>query len=795
MAEAMGATLWTNGDAALRLQYIAFDTRQLVNGHATLFFALLGQRDGHTFLADAYRRGVRCFVVSQNNVEVEQLPQVTVLRVPDTLRALQQLAAHHRRAFTGPVVGITGSNGKTIVKEWLSQMLHNHYQVARSPRSYNSQIGVPLSVWELRPKTTLGIFEAGVSEMGEMVALGNIIAPTLGIFTNIGPAHQEGFANEKAKIAEKMQLFGSVSALIVCAAHTSILEAAQKWQQARPGRQLYAWHWEGETWHLDHWAYSLAHFTWKDAASLENIGHCLAAMAVLGVPVDDWKAALRRVEPVSMRLEVKAGVNRCTVVDDAYSNDLAALRIALPFAARQTKGRPLTLILSDILQSGETPEVLYAQVAELIEAHNIQRLIGIGSEVKALQALLPDSVHKVFFEDTSTLLQHIGDLPFHDEVILLKGARAFTFERVAHRLEQKAHKTVLEVNLSALLHNLKAYTQLLRPTTKVLAMVKAAAYGSGSAEVARLLEGHRVDYLGVAYADEGIELRQAGVQLPILVLNPEPASFDAMYRYRLEPEIYSLSLLESVATLQKRMGIHLKLDTGMHRLGFTEAEIPTLGDRLRQWPHLTVQSVFTHLSASDNPQYDAFTHEQADAFERMYEPLSVALGYRPLRHVVNTNGIVRFPTYHFDMVRVGIGLYGVGPQLSLRTVLTLKATVSQVKEVPAGHTVGYNRNGPVRNTSTIATISIGYADGFLRLAGNGRYAVNIRGHMAATIGNVCMDMTMVDVTHIPDVREGDEVVIFGEHPTVGTLADCLQTIPYEVFTNVAARVKRVYYQE
>lgn len=803
ITQILGATWLQKPDADAVVTHLVFDSRQAAGAGRALFFALSGPRaNGHDFIEAAYEAGIRCFVVARK-VATEQWPEANFVQVPDVLVALQQLAAYHRARYTLPVVGITGSNGKTIVKEWLYQLLQHLFKVVRSPRSYNSQIGVPVSVWALQATHNLAIFEAGISEPGEMARLGTIIRPTIGIFTNIGPAHREGFPSDAAKIEEKMRLFDHAQALIYCEDHKLVAAAAKAWAAENPDRKAWGWRIQNNTWRLDEdpaTDFKLpADLPFDDPASLENLGHCLALVSLLGIKPSKLKSRLRRLEPVAMRLEVKAGINRCTIVDDAYSNDLAALQLALPFTRRHAQQRKLTLILSDILESGTKPGQLYREVARLIAAHPVHRVLGIGSAVVALKKYLPANVDFGHWPDTRTFLQHIGQLDFHDEVILLKGARTFAFEHIARRLEQKAHKTVLEINQSALIHNLKAYTRLLKPGTKLLAMVKAAAYGSGPTEVAKLLEFQRVDYLGVAYIDEGIELRQAGIRLPILVLNPEPSGFDALYRYRLEPEVYSLSQLDSLiafAGRDRQLAIHLKLDTGMHRLGFETADLPALLERLQKVPNLRVQTAFTHLSASDNPTHDEFTHRQAATFSAMYKVLHEGLGYAPIRHIVNTSGIARFPTYHFDMVRLGIGLYGVGDeQLGLRTVLTLKATISQVKRVAAGDTVGYNRNGPVTRDSTIATISIGYADGFLRLAGNGRFQVRVRGQLAPTIGNVCMDMTMIDVSRIAGVREGDEVIIFGEDPPVTTLAQCLQTIPYEIFTNIANRVRRVYYEE
>jgi len=803
---------------AAPIAYLSLDSRQLSAPTLSLFFALPGLRhDGHRFLADAYRAGVRNFVVSQE-IALNFLPEANVLQVPDTLHALQQLAAAHRAQFRLPVLGITGSNGKTIIKEWLYQLLSPDFQIVRSPKSYNSQIGVPLSVWQIQAQHTLGIFEAGISQMGEMAKLAAVIQPEIGIFTNIGSAHQEGFASEAAKIAEKMLLFEHASQLIFCADHPGIAAAVDQWQ-TKPGRHALSWSTKAAPATLQITDLKTAssgktqfkvpqldenrefEIPFTDAASIENALHCLAVLWHFQVDPAVIATRLAKLEPVEMRLELKAAIQRCSLINDAYSNDLSSLRIALQFAAQQVRKTRFTLILSDILQSGIPDAALYEKVADAMVEFKVHRLIGIGSAILSIKPFLPADVAAQFYPGTDAFLQDFGQITFQDELILLKGARIFAFERIAHRLEEKAHKTVLEVNLSAVIHNLNVYNRLLQPGTKMMVMVKAAGYGSGSAELAKLLEFHKVDYLGVAYADEGIELRQAGVNLPILVLNPEPSSFDALYRHRLEPEVYSLSLWEALARYAghaKQMSIHLKLDTGMHRLGFESDQLGAVLEQMHTYPNLRVQSVFSHLSASDVAVHDDFTHQQARVFSDMYTQIVAALGYRPLRHLANSGGISRFPEYHFEMVRLGIGLYGIdsaGKQDALRVVNTLKATISQIKSVQPGDTVGYNRNGPVDQPTRIATISIGYADGFLRLAGGGRYDVYLHGRLAPTIGNVCMDMSMIDVSQIPEAREGDVVVIFGEQHPVQQLAKVLQTIPYEVFTNISERVKRVYWQE
>jgi Alr-MurF fusion protein len=820
----LSAEMLQTSSTDVSISQLLLDSRQISEPSESLFFALPGKRhDGHAHLREAWEKGVRQFVVSRH-IDVDILPDANIFKVKNTLDALQQLVAWHRAHFTIPVVGITGSNGKTIVKEWLLRLLSPDFQVVYSPKSYNSQVGVPLSVWQMQSQHTLAIFEAGISQLGEMARLEPMIRPKIGILTNIGPAHSEGFVSDEQKLAEKMRLFDHTEVLIGCADQALVWAAAQTWQKAQAQRQLFFWSrqdadstvqvQENPTSNPSKSVFQVKYATpnglshveivlpFSDAASIENALHCLCLMLYLGVPGEVAAERLLRLEPLGMRLELKAGIHHSTIVNDAYSNDLASLRIALQFARQQARNQRLTLILSDVFQSGLSRELLCKNIAALLREHHVTRFFGIGSDIPWIKTYLNASIEAAFFPDTAAFLATVSGLDFQQEVILVKGARDFAFERIVQRLEQKAHKTVLEVNLSALVHNLNVYNRLLQSGTRMMAMVKAAGYGSGSAEVAKLLEFHKVDYLGVAYADEGIELRQAGVQLRILVLNPEVSSLDAMYRYRLEPEVYSHTMLDELirySGTEKQINIHLKLDTGMHRLGFEEADIPALLERLEAHPNLRVQSVFSHLSASDNPLHDNFTHQQAAIFAKCCTAISTGLGYMPLRHLCNSGAIGRFPEYHFDMVRLGIGLYGIdaGPlQAQLRVVNTLKATISQIKSVPAGDTVGYNRNsGLLAAPRRIATISIGYADGFLRLAGGGRYAVGLRGQKAYTIGNVCMDMTMIDISHIPDAQEGDEVIVLGEQVPVQDLASALHTIPYEVFTNISERVKRVYWQE
>lgn len=819
IAEVLHAEVWRMPRPEAPVAHLLLDSRQIVFPEDSLFFALKGRRlDGHDFLQHAWQGGVRHFVL-EHLPENGGLPDATLLRVPDALGALQRLAAWHRSRFELPVVGITGSNGKTIVKEWLYQLLHPFVQVVRNPRSYNSQSGVPLSVWQIRPQHELAIFEAGISRKGEMARLAAIIQPQVGVFTTLGPAHDEGFADRREKLLEKLKLFESAQLIVACRDQREVWPVI--WERFAD-RQLFTWSWQddaaqvrvlraeriGEGTRLevrlaDHVRVLEVPFT--DRASVENALHCVAVCAALGYTDEAVWARFPLLEPIAMRLELKEGVHDCLLINDSYNADLGSLAIALQFLEQQGHRPRRTLILSDILQSGRQAELLYRDVAELVAGHGIDRFVGVGKEVRAVAPFLPQGMERTFFENTEQLLAAVeaARLTFSHEAILIKGARRFAFERIANRLAHKLHNAVLEVNLGALVHNLSVFSRYLKAGVRTMAMVKAAAYGSGAAEVARLLEFHNISYLGVAYADEGVALRQAGIHTPVLVLNPEEAAFDMMLRYQLEPELYSVELVRRfVRFVQRRReeaGVHLKLDTGMHRLGLEAAQLDEVLSLLREVPQVRVRSVFSHLAASEDPAEDAFTHSQTQSFMAMYERIVQALGYRPIRHILNSAGILRFPDYQWEMVRLGIGLYGIDSsgtvQQALRPVLSLKACVSQLKTLAPGATVGYNRVGRVHRPMRIATVTIGYADGLPRALGGGKYALWVRGQRAPIVGNVCMDMCMIDVTHIPDVQEGDEVEVFGSHLPVQKMARRLETIPYEVLTRVSERVKRVYVQE
>ncbi|GAB3879970.1 bifunctional UDP-N-acetylmuramoyl-tripeptide:D-alanyl-D-alanine ligase/alanine racemase [Hymenobacter segetis] len=839
-ARVSGHLLQAPADASAEVRHLLLDSRRVGPPAGAVFFALRGpSHNGHRYLPDLYAQGVRQFIVEENAALPGGLAAYAgagILAVASPLAALQALAAAHRAEFHGTVIGITGSNGKTIVKEWLAQLLSPDEDICRSPRSYNSQVGVPLSVWELNPaRHTVGIFEAGISEVGEMARLAHIIQPTEGIFTNLGTAHDAGFASEEQKLREKLQLFQGpgFQRLFYCADQPMVRTAVAAQQiptfcwtrlpqqpadlrfttEASPAHTTRL--------HADYPATGLsAAFTlpFADEPSIENALHCLAVLLHRQVEPAEIQRRLLRLHPVAMRLEMKLGRHDSYLLDDTYNNDLAGLALALNALARQSRPGRRTLILSDVLESGLRSPELYARVAALLPAAGVSRLVGIGEEISQLRvgALSIESnepanqLSTEFFPTTEAFLAQLNPTDFAHETILIKGARRFGFERIVAALQAQQHGTVLEVNLDALSHNLQHYRRQLNPGTKLMVMVKAFAYGAGSYEVASLLEFQRADYLAVAYADEGIALREAGISLPIMVMNAAPDAFEALRRYRLEPEIYSFEMLdEYLATFDiptenalPAPKIHLKLDTGMRRLGFDEADLPALAARLRQHAtRLPVASMMTHLAAADDPGHDDFTHEQLAAFRRMTTALEAALGHPVLKHALNSAGILRFPEAQFDMVRLGIGLYGVDASntadpATLRPVSQLRTTISQIKTLPAGFTVGYGRRGTAAATERrIATLAIGYADGYDRRFGNGTGTVLIHGQAAPLVGSVCMDMCMVDVTNIPAARAGDVALVFGEGLPLPELAGRIGTIAYELLTNVSERVKRVFVSE
>ncbi len=803
------------GDGSLPVKHILIDSRNIVNAEGSLFFALKGRNhDGHNYVTELYGQGVRAFAVSDPDDLHSLCPDAGFVIVDNTLRALQELARHHRRRFRCPLIAITGSNGKTIIKEWLHYCLEGNKHITRSPKSYNSQVGVPLSLWLMDESTELGIFEAGISMPGEMKHLQHMIMPDIGIMTNIGEAHQENFQNMEQKIGEKLKLFYGCRSLVFCQDHQAIRNAIEHTPELA-GVHLFRWSVTSKadlqvtglvrkkTGTLirvicDHKTVEVT-IPFTDQASVENALHCLSLLLLLKTDPDLIRERMATLPVVAMRLEQKSAINGCTIINDTYNSDINSLAIALDMLNRQVQHKRKVLILSDILQSGKKQAELYMTVASMAEEKKVDRIIGIGEALKEYRHVF--SIPGTFFSSTDEFLQRFKAADFMDEAILLKGSRQFEFEKIAARLEQKQHITRLEINLSALTHNLNHFRSLLHPGTKMLVMVKALSYGSGASEIANLLQYQRVDYLGVAFADEGVSLRQAGISLPVIVMNPDPEYFDTIIQYRLEPEIYNVRGLkmfnEAVVRNQEvEYPVHIKIDTGMHRMGFAESQIGDLLAGLNSSRNIRVKSVFSHLAASDEHAFDDFTRAQISLFDSLTVRLADGLGYTFIRHILNSSGIERFPEAQFDMVRLGIGLYGISSLASsrLRNVSTLKTAISQIKSLAAGETVGYGRKGKLTRDSLIAAIPIGYADGLNRRLGNGKASFLVKGKMAPVIGNICMDTTMIDVTGM-DVREGDEVVIFGDDCPVSRLAEKMGTIPYEVFTSVSGRVKRVYYHD
>lgn len=804
---------WQDATVSLLLT----DSRRLSIPEESLFFALKTKtNDGHRYIKDLYSLKVRNFVVSDILPEYSAMPDANFLVVKDTLRALQRLVTYHRKRFNIPVIGITGSNGKTVVKEFLYQLLRSEFNIVRSPRSYNSQIGVPLSVWEMNERHTLGIFEAGISQPDEMEYLQPIISPTIGVITSIGEAHQENFISMGQKCREKLQLFVDSDAIIYNGDDTLIADSVEAsclshkaiiWSRTDTEAPLYIESIEKQadktiircTLLGFERTYTIP-FT--DDASIENVIQCIAIMLYLKPTSVNDVEKFSRLEPVAMRLEVIEGINDCLLINDTYNSDINSLDIALDFQQSRKVGREMktTLILSDILQSGTLPKSLYRKVSDLVSHRKVDRLIGIGKDLKEYEAFFPTK-EKEFYTTTEEFLAQPLQQMFRNELILIKGSRRFHFERITERLVRKVHETTLEVNLDAIVHNFNFYRSRLNPETKMVCMVKASAYGAGSYELAKTLQEYRCDYLAVAVADEGEELRKAGITIPIMVMNPEFGSFNVLFENNLEPEVYSFRLLDAIIRETERRGItsypiHIKVDTGMHRLGFQPGDMPAVCERLRQQSGVVARSVFSHLAGSDSSIFDDFTMEQIGKFQTAAKTLEEGLEYKVIKHILNTAGIERFPQYQMDMVRLGIGLYGVSASglRGLRNVSTLKTTILQIQNVPKGDSIGYGRRSYVDRDSRIAIIPIGYADGLDRHFSNREGIVLINGQRCPIIGNICMDACMVDVTDI-EAHEGDTVVIFGEGLEVNELSDRLHTIPYEILTSVSPRVKRVYYRE
>ncbi len=807
---------------------LTIDSRTVEHPGQSLFVALKTPlRNGHDFIHNAWEKGVRNFLVSQP-IDTSALAGGNVLLVKDTLTALQQIAAAHRKQFDIPVVGITGSNGKTIVKEWLAQLLQDEFDLVRSPKSYNSQIGVPLSVWLMKQEHQLALFEAGISQPGEMERLEQIIRPTIGIFTNVGEAHSEGFVNLHEKINEKLLLFRHTGQLVYCIDNVLLQECITQFRPDLHGDNA------ANTFRLFTWSRKVdanlritgtdsasGHTTiealytgrkisiripFTDDASIENAIQCWCTMLLLGISNQKIRSRMELLQQVSMRLEMKHGINDCTIINDTYNSDLTSLQLALNYLVQQRQHDGHTVIMSDIPQPGKRDADLYEEVATYVSRRNIHRFIGVGPALYKNKAVFKKhkKIKTLFFKSTEHFLKNFHLLTFEKEAVLLKGARAFTFEKIGLLLEQKVHQTIMSIDLSALKHNLNVFRSLLKPGVKTMAMVKAFAYGSGSYEIASLLQYSGVDYLAVAYTDEGVALRKAGIKLPIMVMSPDASSFDRMIAWKLEPEIYNFRSLDAfkaiAATLQvAAYPVHIKLDTGMHRLGFNPSDVDELTNRILSSREIKIASIFSHLAASDDVTEDSFTAHQARLFESVSTGIVQSLPYKPLRHLTNSAGISRHSNMQYDMVRLGLGLYGVDSnrqlQNRLKIISTLKTSIAQIRHIPAGDSIGYGHHTFAKRDMRIATVSIGYADGYPRTMGNGKAHMLIKGAKAATVGNICMDMCMLDITDIPGVAEGDEAEVFGPGLPVTQLASWAGTISYEIMTGISQRVKRVYLNE
>ncbi|MBA2610345.1 MAG: bifunctional UDP-N-acetylmuramoyl-tripeptide:D-alanyl-D-alanine ligase/alanine racemase [Bacteroidetes bacterium] len=787
------------------------DSRALQSPADTLFIALKTARNnGHNYIADLIEKGVRSFLIQENEFDISKYKNADVSFVvsANPLRAIQQLAAFHRKQFTIPVIGITGSNGKTVVKEWLYQLLKSNFSICRSPKSYNSQIGVPLSVLNLNHTHTLAIFEAGISLPNEMDALVEIINPTIGVFTSIGTAHDEGFESREQKINEKLKLIARCDKKIINGLHKeqlpdAILSKSLLVSEFDDADLKISF--KDETLELK--SPSAAHqykIPFSDKASILNASTCAATLMQLGFKEADIAQRLTLLQPVALRLEIKTGINNALIINDYYNSDIDSIKIALNYLSQQNRRLRKIVIVSDLEQSGISANTLYKQLAELFLQNKIDLVVGIGKEISNHKPLF--KANSLFFFDTQSFINQFKliNYQFSEASILLKGARSFGFENISRVLQLKSHDTVFEINLNKLINNINYYRSLIAPNVKLMCMVKAMGYGSGGAEIAKTLQHIGVNYLAVAYADEGVELRQSQITLPIMVMSPEDDALEDIINYQLEPEIYSFKVLHAFVKKLDALGItepypvHLKIDTGMHRLGFEEKDLEALVLELKNLPQLKVRSVFSHLVGTDNSNLDDFTNEQMRVFEKVFSAIELVLGYSVLKHICNSGGITRFKNAHYNMVRLGIGMYGIGvngaEQAQLENVGSLITRISQIKNVSASQTVGYNRNGKLDKETKIATIPIGYADGFNRLLGNGNHGVYINGKFCKTIGNICMDMCMVDISHI-NCHEGDEVIIFENTEQINAMAAALNSISYEVLTNVSARVKRVYVQE
>lgn len=806
-------------------RFISLDSRQINDPAQTAFFAIKGiHHDGHQFIEQLYKRGVREFVVEEDSwntnliKKAEKWQGVSIHVVENSIQALQQIAKNHRDRFHIPIVGITGSNGKTTIKEWLGQILAVNYSVIKNPKSFNSQIGVPLSVWNIKPEHNIGIFEAGISKPGEMAHLEEILHPEWGILSNIGEAHGQNFKSEKEKLQEKLLLFTNSKKLIFRDKNGLKNQVKDFFKDKNPEIELISWNTED----LQNGIYvhrkiekNLCHLRFKkatqtevflelsipfvDEASIENCCHCAILAHYLGLNQQQIQQQFRLIKSISMRLELKEGLRNNQLIDDSYNNDLDGFKLALPLL-QNTHKKKKVIIFSDLLESGLKDEILYATIAQQLSNTTIDQIIGVGEKLYKFQNLFKSI--KVF-QTTQELISNGILNQLHDSAILIKGARKYGFEKLSNLLEKKTHCTQLEINLNALQHNLRYYKESIGQETKLMGMVKAFAYGTGSIEIAGILQNQGIDYLTVAYTDEGVELRKNGIYTPIMVMNPQVNDFDVLTEYGLEPEIYNFGLLRAIdeysTSTGKNIKVHIKIDTGMKRLGFDEDQFEDLCYELQQMPQIWVVSILSHLVGSESEKHRDFTEKQINLFQKAGNLIAQAIGYQPLMHIANSAAIQNYPNARFDMVRLGISLYGISykeeEKKILEPVLKLKTYISQIKNIKEEETIGYGRRGKLEGAGRIATLALGYADGYSRKLGMGIGHFEINGILCPTVGSICMDMCMVDITHLPKVKEGDEAIAFGGKVQIYDLAKLAETIPYELMTGISDRVKRVYVRE
>ncbi|MDD6186178.1 MAG: bifunctional UDP-N-acetylmuramoyl-tripeptide:D-alanyl-D-alanine ligase/alanine racemase [Bacteroidales bacterium] len=801
------------GSPECQITKLAIDSRKVTVPEHTLFFAIETEKnDGHLYIPSLYQMGVRNFVITKVMESYVQCENSNFLFVEDSVAALQRLAQKHRQQFHYPVIGITGSNGKTIVKEWLTSILDDKFKVVKSPDSYNSRLGVPLSVWQMSDQHDIAVFEAGISRPNEMRVLADIIDPTIGILTNIGAAHAQFFPSNNRKIIEKLKLFRNVEVLIYHNDNEELNMILQLPEYARLNKiswgdsrstypvQMQAADSGGTIISLDGFNYTVPFI---DSASLENVTHVIVTLLYVGFTPEEIDSHLGRLTHISMRLEILEGRNHSVIVNDTYSLDINSLSAALNFLDTQTQMTKKTLVISDFEQVGQLAEEDFRRLNAQLKRHHISRLIAVGSSFEGYRGVF-DLEEQLFYHDTADLLDHLSQLPISYEIILVKGARNFHFEQVVNALQHKTHLTIMQVNLPALAYNLNYHRNRLRPDTKMVAMVKASSYGLGDVELVNALIDQDVDYLAVAYTDEGVRLRKRRIDTPIIVLGAEAHSFEVMVNHRLEPEIFNFYYLQQLEEVLARhpeipqFNIHIKVDTGMHRLGFDLQDLPRLIEIVKNNPKLHIASIFSHLAAAEDPAEDAFTRRQIALFGHMTDVLCASFDYKILRHILNSAGIIRFPEAQFDMVRLGIQLYGCSeiPDMvpKLHNVVTLKTVITQIKHIPAGETIGYNRTWKLERDTQVAIIPIGYADGYPRELSNGRGKVLVQGQKVPVIGKICMDMCMLDITGMR-VHEGDEVIVYGEGNTVSEMAEAAGLISYELMTRISQRVPRVYVQE